>query len=200
MPNSVGTQLGRRERQRLAIRDRLYSSAIDLIIERGFDAATMDEIAERADVARATAFNYFPQKAAFLREWGERRRAHVAEIMAAGHTNMRPAAERLRRYLALLAELNTASRQATMTLMDASIRVGDALRTRSLDPTLTELIEVGQRAGEFRSDVDATQAGTLLAAGYFSAVLKWTQTEPEPFDLPTYLDDLLDLVLRSLVN
>jgi len=199
MPDTVRDELGRRERKRLEIRDRLYTSAIDLIVERGFDAATMDEIAERADVARATAFNYFPQKVAFLREWGERRRAHVAEVMAAEQGSSRSAAEQLRRYLALLAELNTESRQATVTLMDASIRIGDALRLPSLDPKLTELIEAGQRSDEFRSDVDAVQAGTLLAAGYFSAVLRWIRTEPEPFDLPTYLDDVLDLVLCGLV-
>jgi AcrR family transcriptional regulator len=200
MPNTVQDKPGRRERRRLEIRDRLYTAAIDLIVERGFDATTMDEIAERADVARATAFNYFPQKIAFLHEWGERRRAHVAEVMAAEHAENRSAAERLRRYLAVLAELNTASRRATVTLMDASVRLGNALRLPNLDPKLTEFIEAGQRTGEFRPDVDATQAGTLLAAGYFSAVLRWISTEPEPFDLPRYLDDLLDLVLRGLTT
>ena len=60
------------------------------------------------------------------------------------------------------------------------------------------LSRAGRDAGEFRSDVDAAQAGTLLAAGYFSAVLRWINTEPEPFDLPAYLNDLLDLVLRGL--
>jgi len=62
------------------------------------------------------------------------------------------------------------------------------------------LSEAGQRSGELRSDVDAAQAGTLRAARYFSAVLRWIRTEPEPFDLPSYLDDLLDLVLRGLVT
>jgi AcrR family transcriptional regulator len=197
MPDTV---LGRRERKRLELRDRLYTAAIDLIVERGFDATTMDEIAERADVARATAFNHYPQKVAFLHEWGERRRAHVAGVMAAEHAEVRSAADRLRRYLGVLAELNTASRRATVTLMDASVRLGDALRLPNLDPKLAELVEAGQRAGEFRLDVDPTQTGTLLAAGYFSAVLRWIGTEPEPFDLPRYLDDLLDLVLRGLAR
>ena len=48
--------------------------------------------------------------------------------------------------------------------------------------------------------MDAAQAGTLRAAEYFSAVLRWIRTEPEPFALPSYLDDLLDLVLRGLVT
>ncbi|WP_211768367.1 TetR/AcrR family transcriptional regulator [Kutzneria sp. CA-103260] len=195
MPN----ELGRRERRRLEIRDRLYTAAIELIVERGFEAATMDEIAERADVARATAFNHYPQKAAFLYEWGQRRRERVAEVMAAEQAEQLSAGERLRRYLGVLAELNTASRRATVTLMDASLRLGDALREPSLDLKLAELVDAGRAAGEFRSDVDSTQAGTLLAAAYFTAVLRWIGAEPEPFDLPKYLDGMLDMVLRGLV-
>jgi len=196
MPN----QLGRRERRRLEIRDRLYTAAMELILERGFEAATMDEIAERADVARATAFNYFPQKAAFLYEWGQRRRERVAEVMAAEHAEQGSAADRLRRYLAVLAEQNTANRTATVRLMDAAIRLGDALHEPSLDLKLAELVDAGRESGEFRSDVDSAQAGTLLAAAYFTAVLRWIGAEPEPFDLPAYLDGMLDMALRGLVE
>lgn len=196
MPN----ELGRRERRRLEIRDRLYTAAIELILARGFESATMDEIAERADVARATAFNYFPQKAAFLFEWGRRRRERVAEVLAAEHAEELTAAERLRRYLNVLAEQNTEDRRATVTLLDAAIRLGDAMREPSLDLKLAELVEAGRLAGEFRSDVDSALAGTLLSAAYFTTVLRWIDAEPEPFDLPKHLDGMVDMVLRGLVG
>jgi AcrR family transcriptional regulator len=38
----------------------------------------MDDIAERADVARATVFNHFPRKAAFIDEWTARRQERAA--------------------------------------------------------------------------------------------------------------------------
>ena len=196
MPN----ELGRRERRRLEIRDRLYTAAIELILARGFESTTMDEIAERADVARATAFNYFPQKVAFLFEWGQRRRERVAEVLAAEHAEELSAAERLRRYLNVLAEQNTENRRATVTLLDAAIRLGDAMREPSLDLKLAELVEAGRLTGEFRSDVDSGQAGTLLSAAYFTTVLRWIDAEPEPFDLPKHLDGMVDMVLRGLVG
>lgn len=192
------TAPGRRERKKLEIRDRLYASALDLFVERGFEATTMDDIAERADVARATVFNHFPQKTAFLFEWGQRRRDRVAETMASEHVAELPAADRLRRYLSALAELNIASRRATVTLMDASVRIGGALRSPNLDLELAKFVDEGRRAGEFRSDVDSAQAGTLLAAGYFSSVLRWISSEPEPFDLPEYLDQVLTIILRGI--
>ena len=56
----------------------MYAAAISLFVEKGFDNTTMDDIAERADVARATVFNHFPRKAAFIDEWTARRRERAA--------------------------------------------------------------------------------------------------------------------------
>jgi hypothetical protein len=54
------------------------------------------------------------------------------------------------------------------------------------------------RAGEFRADVDADHVGQLLAAGYFTIVLRWATRDPEPFPLNERLLESLDLILRGL--
>lgn len=56
----------RRERQRATTRDALATAALELFEERGFAATTIDDIAERADVARRTFFRYFATKEAVL--------------------------------------------------------------------------------------------------------------------------------------
>ncbi len=73
---SVGTggrKPGRRERKKHDTRRRILRAAFDLFKAKGFEATTVEEIAEAADVAKGTVFNYFPQKTAFLvaayREW-----------------------------------------------------------------------------------------------------------------------------------
>jgi len=55
-------ELGRRERKRLDTRRRLTRAALNLFIERGFDATTVDDIAEAADFHRATFFRVFDSK------------------------------------------------------------------------------------------------------------------------------------------
>jgi AcrR family transcriptional regulator len=47
-------------------RRRILAAALDLFQERGFDEATMREIARRADVATGLAYYYFPSKEAIV--------------------------------------------------------------------------------------------------------------------------------------
>jgi AcrR family transcriptional regulator len=53
---------GRRERKKRETRQRISDIATGLMIERGFDAVTIAEIAEEADVSVNTVYNYFPAK------------------------------------------------------------------------------------------------------------------------------------------
>jgi len=53
---------GLRERKKAATRKAIHDGAIRLFGEQGFAGTTIDQIAETADVSRATVFHYFPTK------------------------------------------------------------------------------------------------------------------------------------------
>jgi AcrR family transcriptional regulator len=53
---------GKRERRRQETRARIVDAAADLFAERGFDAVSVMEIAQRACVVEKTVFNHFPVK------------------------------------------------------------------------------------------------------------------------------------------
>ena len=52
----------RSERRKRQTREALLKAGYQIIAEKGIDAATMLEIAERADVGSGTAYNYFSSK------------------------------------------------------------------------------------------------------------------------------------------
>ncbi|MEV1176468.1 helix-turn-helix domain-containing protein [Nonomuraea sp. NPDC049784] len=60
--------MGLRERKKEQTRRRIAEVALRLFDERGYDAVTVNEIAEVAGVAKVTLFNYFPTKDCLVTE------------------------------------------------------------------------------------------------------------------------------------
>ncbi|MFJ8692711.1 TetR/AcrR family transcriptional regulator [Streptomyces roseolilacinus] len=62
---------GLRERKKRRTRQHISDVATALFLERGFDAVTIAEIAEAADVSVNTVYNYFPAKEDLFLDRGE---------------------------------------------------------------------------------------------------------------------------------
>lgn len=60
--NGADAGPGLRERKRLAAMLRIQSVALDLFEERGFDAVTVEEVAEASDVSPSSVYRYFGTK------------------------------------------------------------------------------------------------------------------------------------------
>ncbi|MFJ4581735.1 TetR/AcrR family transcriptional regulator [Streptomyces echinatus] len=55
-------RLGLRERKKIKTREAIRTATYALIKEQGYDATTIEQIAERAEVSPSTVFRYFPTK------------------------------------------------------------------------------------------------------------------------------------------
>jgi AcrR family transcriptional regulator len=75
-------QAGRRERKKAATRASIVEAAHELFLERGFDAVSVREIADRADVSPTTVFAHFPQKEALA--FGDEDERHERLVAAIG--------------------------------------------------------------------------------------------------------------------
>lgn len=64
-----GAAEGRRERKRRETRERIEQAAMTLFLERGFDATTIEDITEAADVSKRSFFDYFPSKEEVVFAW-----------------------------------------------------------------------------------------------------------------------------------
>ncbi|MBC3842329.1 helix-turn-helix transcriptional regulator [Streptacidiphilus sp. 4-A2] len=76
-PDAAEATLGRRERNKRRVKERIYSCAMELFTEKGYEHTSVDEIAEAADVARGTFFNHYQRKEDLITAWEGRRRKHL---------------------------------------------------------------------------------------------------------------------------
>lgn len=60
------SQEGLRYRKKLKARLAVERAALELVIERGYDGVTVEDICARAEISKKTFFNYFPSKAAVI--------------------------------------------------------------------------------------------------------------------------------------
>ena len=70
------------ERRRRLLRDEIGMIAVDLFASRGFDAVTVDDIAEAAGISGRTFFRYFRSKDLVLLRDQERRIGQLREALA----------------------------------------------------------------------------------------------------------------------
>lgn len=189
----------RRTRAKERRRDALYRAAVELFIERGYDNTTMDDISDRADVARTTVFNYFPRKADFLVEWAARRRARAAAALQAEQLTDAPLQTVLTRYLTEMSKLNVASRPETVAIVNAAVHLTNVLRRSGLDAELGALVARARDAGEINPGTDPERVGRLLAANHFSTLTAWTEDDPAPFDLTEEVVASLNVLLEGVL-
>jgi AcrR family transcriptional regulator len=88
----MAAKVSLRDRRTAATRQRILDAAFALFVDQGFDATTIDEIAERADVAPRTFFRYFATKEALLFHEFEQRLAEVHDRITRRPTGEPPGA------------------------------------------------------------------------------------------------------------
>ena len=67
-----GPGIGLRGRKRLDVQARLYDCAVQLFIEKGYDAVSVEQICHEAGVGRASFFRYFGAKTGLMIEFDRR--------------------------------------------------------------------------------------------------------------------------------
>lgn len=174
--------------------ERLLSAALELFAAQGFAETTIDQIAERADVARQTVLNHFPHKSDFGRAWGQRRREQLAAVGAATAED-EPAQALIGRYYAAAAEINRCERRLTRVMLDSLAPTEAFLYIRAVP---TAAVERGVQRREFRPGLDPGVAAELLTSVYVGTLSRWLVEDPAPFDLAAALEQRLELVLAGL--
>lgn len=171
-----GVELSRRERKKDETRTRIFRAAIGLFREKGFEETTIDEITERADVAKGTFFNYFPRKEAVLGYLSEEQLAEAEAFAEAIIASDKPARlkliELLQRIASVYEEDPDLAQYVVRESMKRAYTPTDGVH-RHWHSLLTGLFGQGQQCGEFRRDLDVNRAVYVIGSVYMGTVFMW---------------------------
>ncbi|MEV5604837.1 TetR/AcrR family transcriptional regulator [Streptomyces sp. NPDC052299] len=194
--------------RRQATRQRLYEAAVTLIAEKGFSATTVDEIADRAGVAKGTVYYNFKSKTELFEELLR----HGVGLLT---SSLRAAAEETGARGGSRVEALDAMIRAGLVFIDrypafTQLYVAELWRTnRAWQSTLLVVrreavavvegvIAEGVASGELSEEIDVPLTAAALVGMVLVAALDWQAFQPE-----RSIDDVhsaLSLLLRGRVS
>jgi len=156
----------RRLRKKERTRREIYEAAMRLFSRHGFEAATISDICEEADVGRGTFFLHFPSKAALLYEFNQRTaeefRATLGEPRAPARDELCALVDHISSALVSQAEIMTAMLADFFASPEA---LGAAPEQGTAMPELVaEIVRRGQECGEFSRTLDPRLAAASFLA------------------------------------
>lgn len=208
--------LSRRERERLARRRAMLDAALTVFAEKGYDGATLDEIAERAEFGKGTLYNYFPEGKesilfALLDEMFSGMATLVRDHFADVEGDGRPARSHFRDLIARLLHHFTENRDTFFLLIKEAQRLMlseqehvETLHQRR-DRAMDELVGPIERAitaGELRPFPPLVVAHMLMGnvKGYLMYASPNPDCQVEPGDDFASTDEAADFITTILFD
>lgn len=193
---------GRRERKKRGTRQRLLDAAVALFAAQGYEATTMDEIAESADFSRATVFNFFPRKSDLVLAWFEDRRAELASRLAEYDAGATRTAQQLAIALHAIAGMFAQDPRTGRAMARAWLQAGGPLLAADSDTSrmFAATIRAGQERGDVDPRIDADRAGLVLFDAYLGVLYRWASREEATAGFATELDATLHVLLTGISN
>ena len=195
--------LGLRERKKQETAERIYLTALKLFRERGYEATTVEEIAQAAEVAKGTFFNYFPTKDAVLSYLGQRQMRVLYEAIAATvDFDTWPVSEQLMFVFETLAAGIQDEREFVRVVSLEVYRSASAFSdttssARQLYELFVGIVRRGQERRELRATVLADSMALILIGTYFYTFFAWLELDNPPA-LALMLRVHLDLLLQGM--
>ena len=183
----------------------IVQAALEVFVEKGYDAANVSDVAQKAGVSQGTIYHYFPSKDELL--WAAYEAWEVqslyGEIQQALDASSSPT-EQLRMLAQTVGERMT---QAAAMLpanvefwshlsRNEAVRQGFQRLFATLRGRLASIIQEGIAQGEF-IEVNAEETASLLIAAYDGLILQWL-ADPQQVDWPALSQTLSHVLLHGL--
>lgn len=156
--------------------DTLTDVALRVFAERGYDGASMDDVARAAGITKASIYHHVSGKEALLERGLSRALDALFAILAEPDVQRGRAFERLRLIVTRVAE-TTLRLLPELTVLFRARGTSKSERTalerrREFDRVVTDLVRAAQRDGDLRADLDPRLV-VRLVFGMSNSVVEW---------------------------
>lgn len=189
----------RREMNKLKCRKQILKASRRLFKEKGYEATMIEDVAAKAEISKATLYNYFPSKesllAGTLEEEIDAARRLVEEMPEAADAD-----EKIRRTLVFLITdsipfIGVSRRILFLNACEGSPMYGKADAVKAL---FLALAEEAKAEGIFRADIAAEEIVDLLIGIYLDSQFQWNDIERlTDVQCTRRVERMLDLVLAG---
>jgi AcrR family transcriptional regulator len=179
----------------------ILEASARLLVRRGFDRFTTNEVAEVAGVSIGSLYQYFPNKEALVSALIEK---HIEDMNAALFTELArvaqlPMAEAVRAVIELTIRAHEVDSELHRVLTEQVPRVGRMARIRELDAICHRMVAgILQARKDELAIRDAELSAFILVAAIESIVHRAALFAPERLRDPRLLDEATALVNRYL--
>ncbi len=190
--------VGRQERKRLATRQNIYDTAINLFREKGYHATTVEEIANEADVAKATFFKHFPKKYELIEEVLNQRREKLWAASKDEKIKQLSTKMQISHMMTILCQTIENDRPLSEIALQEFMGSGDLFREEA--PSIEiffQTLERGRKSGELRADVPTRVVARVLWSYYLESYLAWSRNVQGP-SLAAMLREGVEIVFRGI--
>jgi AcrR family transcriptional regulator len=172
--------------------------AVDLFNERGFEAASMEELAARLGLSKSAIYHHVPGKIDLLRLALDRALDGLFAVTAEPGATTGPTIDRLEHVVrgsvrVLIAELPFVT-QLLRVRGNSDVERAALERRRGFDRVVRDLVRAAVDDGSVRADVDPGVLGRLLF-GTVNSLVEWYRP-----DGPLSADDLADAVVATMFD
>ncbi len=165
--------------------ERLRRAAIELLGERGYAGTTVDDIVERAGVAKGTVYYHYSGKAALMRALLEDGLRTLADSFRLEISGAQTPTEALRclvhAELAYIRQYEAFSKlvMSEMWRVDRDWRDALTVLREEYAGVIADVLAQGVAGGEFRRDLNVEATASALFGMVATAALDWLVFRPE---------------------
>jgi len=208
MVSQQPVQIARTQAERTALSDRrMIDAAIELVVERGVEGATLRQIGERAGYSRGLATYRFGSKAglfrAVIKDVSKRWLAELAEAVY-GKVGIDAICSAVDTYYCFAIESQRPI-YALYILFYQSIGPGAEFKDKVAEvlvrqrADVRQWIEAGIAAGQIRSDIDPQRHAEQFVATIAGVTYQWL-VSPDSIDFARTHDELKQTMRRALLD